>query len=198
MLSSLFVAIILQSANSAKLVISADGKPAGTVSISQKILPDGSKLVQSVIELNASAKHILKIRLESSYSSKGIPQRKSMESTLDGKRRRLVLATFTAKGAEVVIDEGGTRKTKSIPLADAAPRENMAEFWFIRDRPKAGDSVRAYNFDLDKFSWELTTTTYLGLSKEGHMVKNNNSESTLDDHGLPIRIVTETATFKRQ
>ncbi len=189
-----------------KLTLQMPGWPPGSASFSQKVLPDGSKLVQLNLEMKDPAGRSVRVRSESSYDSKGSPIRKFLESIVDKPRdRRQVVVTFDEEGAHVVEEKGGKRTTKHLPLAKAAPRENPSEFWFLRDRPKPGAKAQYYRFDIDSMSWVLTTTTYVGpktvavgRSKlSGHLIQDDRAQVVLDDKGLPLRMEVGNAVFTR-
>ncbi|MBX3118135.1 MAG: hypothetical protein KF784_03655 [Fimbriimonadaceae bacterium] len=179
----------------AKLNVLQGTKTIGTANVTQRLNADGTKLVQLSLELvNGQTK--VKIRQESTYTAKGEPIRSFQEVTGENPRvSRRVVVTFDEEGANVVIDEGGKRETKQLTLAKAAPRGQLAEFWFLRDKPKAGTTVEAYRFNMDKLEWQIARTTYVGpktLTINGKQVKCHELKSTdgvswVDEKGLPVR-----------
>ncbi|HZH98557.1 MAG TPA: hypothetical protein VEX38_06265, partial [Fimbriimonadaceae bacterium] len=92
-----------------------------------------------------------------------------------------------------------------ITLAENAPRANVSEFWFIRDKPKQGDKVEVYVFSLDTKSWELTTFTYKGLQDvtvrgkkmKAHKVESEKATAYMDNTGLPLRLESPQFVMER-
>jgi hypothetical protein len=119
--------------------------------------------------------------------------------------RQQITVTFDAKGAHVLVDDGGKRSTKDVPLIEAAPRANLSEFWFIRDTPKLDQTVKFYHFDVSKLDWEVREATYKGRAGvviegkaiTGHKVVGTSGTTFIDDHGIPIKIEAPTVTFER-
>lgn len=163
----------------------------GQASLTQKLRDDGGKNVLMTMELQ-SARQTTRIRLESQYDRTGATVRKFMETAVDGRIRKTTVVTFDANGANVVIDEGGKRTTKEVALVANAKRNNPAEFWFLRDKPKPKDRTVCYVFDMDTLSWQLITTVYRGLNKiegkQGHEVGTERYVTLLDPEGTPLVI----------
>lgn len=179
-----------------KLSVVMGGKAVGTATITQKLRPDGSKQVMLALEIkaeNASAS----FRSESVYASNGAPVRKYQESNYPmQKMRQTRIATFDSKGVNLVEDNNGQRKSKQYPLDPKTAREDLSEFWFLRDKPKKGDVSKAFTFNMDKLEWELVETTYGGqveITIDGKKVKAHKTTSQrgvayFDDIGMPLRL----------
>ncbi len=208
MKSSLIVAsLILTAFGSAqvKMQVLIGGKRAGTASLLQKILPDGSKMVQLSMELKTEQVNAT-LRSESTYDKKGNPIRKFQETIVPSqKTRRTVIVTFDAQGANTTIDLNGKRAVKHVALPSTATREDASEFWFSRDQPKVGQVNKAYNFNIESLTWELTVTTYVGIVDAtigGKKVKARRTESSagaalLDETGLPLRLELSNGALER-
>ena len=188
------------SAAQTRMSISANGHPAGYATLSQRLQPDGVKVVELRLELTAQ-KTTVKIVSEARYDAKGMPLRKFQQTTVVGSpQTKQVVATFTKDGANVVQLDGEKRTVKDVSLASTAPRLNPSEFWFIRDTPKQGQVEETYQFSPDSLEWELVHTEYRGkkmLKIEGHTVTvhevyskrgDRDTTSYLDDQGLPVLI----------
>lgn len=188
-----------------KMTVYMFGRVAGTATVLQKIGTDGSKSVQLSMELrNENA--TINLRQESSYDKTGRPIRKFQEThNVLQKTRKTVVVTFDAVGANAVVDEGGKRTVKKIPLPETAVREDPSEFWFLRDQPKTGTVVKANTINLETLTWELVTTTYKGtvqVSIAGRKVKAHHTESErgvayIDDKGLPLRLELANGALER-
>ena len=88
-------------------------------------------------------------------------------------------------------------------------RATLSEFWFLRDKPKAGAKEESYIFNVDSLEWELTTTTYIGpktVTLAGHkfaaheLTMESNTRTTheyLDEKGLPLLIEDGTIKIER-
>lgn len=189
-LTFLFAAIVALSGAQAKYDVMLSKKKLGTAAVHQKLREDGGKVVQMTIELGGEKDQDTKIRVESQFDKSGAPVRKFMETSVGGRVKKTVVATFDEAGANVVISDGGVRSTKSVTLVANANRANAAEFWFVRDKPKPKAKVVAYTFDLDTLSWQLTTSVYKGESTvsglKGHEVGTERYVTLLDNQGLPL------------
>lgn len=181
------------------------GRVAGTATVLQKLGADGSKSVQLAMELRSDTVAI-NLRQESSYDKTGRPIRKFQEThNVTQKTRKTVVVTFDAAGANAVVDEGGKRTVKKVPLPETAARHDLSEFWFLRDQPKVGDVVKANTINLETLTWELITTIYKGTAEvtiAGRKVKAHRTESErgvafIDDKGLPLRLELPNGAIER-
>lgn len=188
-----------------KMTVYLSGRVAGSATVLQKVGADGSKSVQLSMELKNETVTI-NLRQESSYDKTGRPIRKFQEThNVTQKTRKTVVVTFDAVGANAVVDEGGKRTVKKIPLPDTAVREDLSEFWFLRDQPKPGAVVKANTVNLETLTWELVTTTYKGTQEitiAGRKVKAHRTESErgvafIDDKGLPLRLELPNGAIER-
>lgn len=198
-------ALVAVSHAQVKLQIVMNGKSVGVATISQKLRPDGSKQVMMALEIktqNATAN----FRSESTYASNGAPIRKFQEASYPlQKMRQTRIATFDSKGVSVVEDANGQRKTKQYPLEPNSPREDMSEFWFLRDKPKQGASSKAFAFNMDKLEWELIETTYEGqveITIKGKKMKAFKTQSRrgvayFDSLGMPLRLEVPGGAMER-
>lgn len=198
------VCIAAWSAAQIKMDVQIAGQPSGTVTITQKLLADGSKSVQLAMSLRAPER---KIRTESVYSKDGLPVRKFQETTVVGQRyRRQVTATFKDRSAHVVVDTNGVRETKEVPLLDdSASLVNLSEFWFVRDMPKKGTTIKTYSFDLETLEWHPSTITYVGprdfklgrKTIKAHHTRSDKGTALVDSKGLPLRLALPGALMDR-
>lgn len=188
-----------------KMTVYLSGRVAGTATLLQKLGTDGGKSVQLSMELKSEAMTAT-LRQESSYDKTGRPIRKFQETVIPAqKKRRTVVVTFDAAGANVVVDEGGKRTVKKLPLPETATREDLSEFWFLRDTPKAGAVAKANTVNLETLTWELVTTTYVGevqVSIAGKKVKAHRTESDkgvafIDANGQPLRLELPNGALER-
>lgn len=190
-----------------KLSAIVEGKSAGEASLTQRVMPDGSKRVQILLELKGSDGRTVKVVSDSTYDPQGAPRRKFLETTQDrSPKRRTLVVTFDSEGAKVVEEVDGKRTIKSVPLVKTAPRENPSEFWFLRDTPQPGARVRYYRFDMDEQAWVLSNTRYVGpktflFGKQRvtvHEVVDDRVTALLDDQGLPYRLELPGVVFERK
>lgn len=195
------LALVAGASAQIKLQIVRDGKVAGTVTVSQKMRPDGSKHVQMSMDVPG-----LKFRSESIYLASGLPQRKFQEiSVPEQKTRRTIIAEFTEKSVHVTVDNNGTRAVKDVPLPANASSADKSEFWFVRDKPAVGAKSTAFSFNLEKLAWEQVTTTFVGpvdLTIGGVKLRANKTQSErgiafVDDQGLPLRLELPNGVMER-
>ncbi len=191
-----------------KYTVEVGGKKAGTASLTQRIGADGSKSVDLRMDLSINSQK-LAIRSQNTYDKRGNPTRKFMDSNIPGGAlQKQVVATFNDQGASVVQIDGGKRTTREVSLVATAPRANPSEFWFLRDRPKEGDEVKCYLFNMDSLSWDLRTVVYRGqksikvgnktvVAHEIETIGDRPAKAFLDDEGLPWLMEAGAATLKR-
>jgi len=207
MVSSL-VAITTAASAQVRFSVEMAGKSVGTASLTQKLQPDGGKIVELKMELKIGTQK-LAIRSQNTYDAAGAPIRKFLDSNIPGGAlQKQIVTTFDGRGANVVILDGGKRTTRSIPLVDTAPRKNGSEFWFLRDRPQSGAAIKCYTFNMDRLAWELQTFVYRGKksvplggkSVIAHEISTDGdrpSKAYVDDSGLPILIESGPTVLKR-
>lgn len=190
----------------ARYTIKSQGKVIGKAALTQKLLEGGGKSVQLTIEMAGQGRRSATVRANSTYDPKGAPIRVFLESVATNPpSRRQITATFDAKGAHVVLDDGGARKVQDVPLVDTAPRNDPSQFWFLRDKPKPGTTATYYRFDAESLTWSLMKPTYVGprdvtiggTAYKGYLVRDNRSETIVDAAGLPLRITVGTVVFER-
>lgn len=192
-----------------KLALTIGGKNAGTAAINQHLNADGGKTVELRIEIISGGKKV-HLSSQATYDSKGSPIRKFLETIVPGGQvQRQAIATFDSAGANVVVRTGDGRITKKVPLVPTAPRECLSEFWFVRDKPKPGQTAKSYSFNPDKLEWELTETTFVGtrpITLRGKKVQVHEIDtvqgdrkvvSFLDDRGLPVVVDDGTMRMER-
>lgn len=186
--------------------VEAAGRAVGFATVSHKLMPDGSKLVTLRMELTGANGATVRVRSETSYKSSGEPLRAFQETQVDKPvSRSSVTATFDAKGANVIVDEGGKRSVKSVDLVSTAPRAAVSEFWFLRQSPKPGERVQYYFFSATRLAWELQEMHYVGKTTfklgnqtvPAHRVRTKQGEMILDEKGLPLRVEAESVTMIR-
>lgn len=173
-------------------------KEVGSASLTQKMLPDGSKQVAVTISLSGRDKKGARVRQESVYDAAGNPRRLLQEVlSQDGKRQRLLLATFDEEGAILTTQgEADAAKERRVALVKGAPRSNPSEFWFIKTQPKIGDRAVYYRFDLGSARWSLTETRYAGRvdamvgprKVKAHRVDSGYGSALFDEDGRPLLI----------
>ncbi len=181
-------------------------EPAGEIGQavrSQRVLPDGSKYVQLRLTIPQNIGAIVVIQ-ESTYARDGTPVRRLQTvSRQDPPLRETLAVRFTNTEAAVQIESEAARGSKKIPVK-GDPRA-LAEFWFLRDKPKLGTAVTYSRFDLTRLEWVETLVTYdrdekirIGShSVLAHVVISGDSVAYLDDEGSPYRVVTKERTLER-
>ncbi|MFQ3587280.1 MAG: hypothetical protein SNJ74_10560 [Fimbriimonadaceae bacterium] len=179
-----------------QLAVHQGANRVGTARFSQKLLPEGGKLVQISMELEVGERKA-RIRQETRYNARGEAVRVFQETVGDqpGTTRRII-ADLSAEAADVVVEQGGNRTTRRVPLAPGAPRENQSEFWFVRDRPKPGDTAEFYSFELSTLEWRIRRIRYVRATQArlgdrpvpAHELSVEEGRVLLDEGGLPIRL----------
>lgn len=196
---TIFVSILAVAASwgqEATLRVTTRGSEAGTARCAQKLLSDGSKQVTISMDLKQGGRRV-RMRAESVYGKDGRPIRMIQEATdPNGKVILRSVATFVAEGARLQQTSGGQTTEKMVPLSANLPRAATSEFWFIRDAPKPGAVSSYYSFSVTEGRWNLRNSKYVGpktvqlgaTTYRGHLLKDDDGTTIVDDQGLPIVI----------
>lgn len=194
---------LLPASISAQVVLEArrEGKVIGQARVSHKLMPNGGKSVEMLLTLGSGVDAV-HVREQSVFAVDGAPVRKLLNLTAgSNKVKRQVLVTFREKLAHVVIEEGGVRTIKEIPVPAGASIANPAELWFVRTPPNPGLAVSSHVFNLNRLAWEALLTEYLGRAEvalpggkvRAHRVTVNypdrKIDAYLDDRGLPLLLI---------
>lgn len=205
MLGLFLVGLTAGSFAQTKMRVIFDGKEAGTASLTQRLREDGSKQVLLSIELATGGSKVI-VRSESIYSANGMPVRKFQETIAEAQKfRRSHIVTFDAKGANVVEDLNGQRKTMKVALDPKAPRAVLSEFWFLREKPKVGAESNYYTFNLESLTWVLTTSKYVGVvdatiggkKVKAHKVSTDRGLVFMAMDGSPLRLELPNGALER-
>ncbi len=187
-----FVALSFAQGGSIELIVKQKTEEGvwtdlGKAVVSQKLLTQGGKSVEVRLE-NGD----LTTRQQSIYDIKGQMIRRYVQSLEKGRPKDSKIVTFDAKGANVVIDRSGTRETRNVPFLKDVPIANPSEFWFIREKPKAGQTVTWQQFT-EADVWTTAKAVYKGrvplpgknVQAELVVTEYNNRkvESFFDDKG---------------
>lgn len=180
-------------------LFSGQGQKLGTAVMDQKLLPDGSKSVSLTLLLDTGTGRPAQVRSESIYDAAAMIQRLIFDVRIPDSAADLTVVTFDAKGAN--LNRTGAKKEEAqVPFPDSVPLANKAEFWFLRDQPKVGDSVAAYTFSTEDRRWALSMTEFLGKAKiklgkqtleANHIITTRSGKKVnayLDAKGIPLLI----------
>jgi hypothetical protein len=154
-------------------------KLLGYATVSQRLTSDGGKQVELRMEFQEAGMPKALLHKTSTYDKLGRPTRMVLEMT--GPAHVESIATFDSEGATCTRMAHGVAKGSKIPRASTAPWSNVSEFWFLRDKPKEGQTVQTLLFSIDHNEWELTQIRYLGrreIKVSGKTVQANAIEST--------------------
>jgi hypothetical protein len=136
------------------------GKQIGDASYERITTPTGRR---TLLTINETVDGLtLSAVFDSTVKKDGTPEKKSFHGVL-GPRPFSNTAVFTATGVDFVMNDanGGTRK-ESFNKPQSAVLADASETWFNGATPKKGDSATFTNFDIQRGTWEVTTTTYVG------------------------------------
>ncbi len=172
--------------------VSLEGGAQGDARLTQTKRPGGGKTVRLVATLRRGNATI-EVHSESTFDANGSPLRKIQGYGPAGRApQHETIVTFDANGANAVVRDHGVPKASTIALSSKLSRANAAETWFVSTKPKKGDVTTAWTFDPDNLEWVKTETTYLGPTKEGHLLhivrREKTSEAVVDDAGVPVRL----------
>jgi hypothetical protein len=176
----------------------------GQATLINRIQADGSKYVRLSMNLRYGNGETAEVLQESSYDQTGKPTRKLQAVKSSGARRSIVV-TFTDGGAKVVEDQGAGPKVSLVSPPDGADTRAVTEFWFVRDKPKVGQTATYYAFRPNQKDWVEIKARYDGMKEivvAGKRVKAHNIvmgevRSWVDDQGGPLRIEVAGVTLER-
>lgn len=182
-----------------------DGQPHGSATVLQTLLENGGK--QVVVTMSLGEKSPVKVRQESVYDNAGGPVRKIQE-VIDakGNTQHKVVVSFDEAGAHCSIYRGGAPQVTTHELVKGAPRNNPSEFWFIKSRPRVGDKVTYYRYDVSASKWTLAETRYIGKKTieiagekvDAHLIDSGAEGQTfVDDKGNPLVLVVGKIRMER-
>lgn len=182
-----------------RLELVRGGVRAGEVRMEQRILEDGRKL--SRVEFRSDPPGA-EVAQESTYAPDGRPTR-MLQATVSGGGRESRSATFDDEGAVFSV---GSAAPKVVPVPSSLSTAAPNEFWFVRDAPIQGESVRYMRFDLSSGAWKESVAQYVGpreIVVRGSVRKTrrvvvDGVVSHVDDQGLPWRVeLADGSTLER-
>ncbi len=191
-------------AGDVKLKISGPDGVSGSATMTNKLLEDGSKLVRLSMNLKYQNGESADVLQESTYGADGEPKR-MLQTFKVGSKKTSVVVTFDADGAQVVVTDGGAgTKTNKVVRPDGVVA-NKAEFWFLRDKPRPGQSVDFFAFRVSEQAWAKTRSRYEGKKEiviggkkvSAHLVSTGEAKAYYDDAGDLYRFEVGKMTFER-
>ena len=203
--ASLFVAftvIGISGAQTVRMRVTQNSQALGTADFGQVLNPNGAKATK--IQLNAKGPGgTLVMRENSSYDRTGRAIQKELTTIVNGKQMAHIIAKMDAKGANLVVEQNGSKQTKQVPLPKGAVTVDPSENWFVTIRPKVGTKVKSYSFSLNRLVWKSSESTYVGEREvkvgnrkvKGHLIREVDSDSKVevivDDKGMPLQMVDQ-------
>lgn len=167
------------------------------------LLPSGGIRNKLRTEIGEGAKRVV-IEQESEYDQTAAPTRKYLRRF--HKDPMMVVVTFAGSTANAVVEEGRSRSLKTVVAPAGAQITAESEFWFFTFKPKAGAVSTYFRFDVDKLEWVKTEAKYEGETMlnvggknlKAHKVSSGGYTVWQDAGGLPLRIDSAAATFRRR
>jgi hypothetical protein len=188
-----------------RLVIKSAGQISGSVTVSQRLLPDGKKLVAMTTSMTSETKRTVTVLQESVYSPSGRPVRMLQRTSIKGSGTvLLVQADFGAKNVQVSIETGGRKESNLAPYPQGSV-DAKNEFWLLRDKPAPGTKHVYSRFDIGTRSWIPTTAVFVGPAKASvgsrqvpaFLVTLNGIKTFCDSQGLPLRMESPSLLLER-
>ncbi|MCW5936781.1 MAG: hypothetical protein KIT11_05695 [Fimbriimonadaceae bacterium] len=181
-------------------VVGADGM-SGSATVINQLLPDGGKYVRLSLVMTYENGARADVVQESTYDPKGRPVRFLQTVTGLGKRNTMV-TEFDEAGAHVTIDPAKPPANVKWP---EGPLDDPSQFWFVKTRPKVGQTVKFLRFRPAKLDWVESAVTYIGTREAvilgklvtGNVVRVDGADALLDDSGDPLRLEVSGVTFER-
>lgn len=119
-------------------------------------------------------------------------------------------ATFTPKAAMMTIAAQGKTDKRTIPALPGLSTSDPSNWWFIKGKPKPGQTITYQTFNMLSAKWQKVESTYAGKKsiKVGsktvmaNEIKEKRAEGTfsvfIDDAGLPYIIDQGKLKFVRR
>lgn len=193
------------AAGEVDMKVTGPGGLTGTAKVINRLQADGSKYVQLSMSLKSSSGQAVTVLQESTYESTGRPIRKIQVTTLagGGSRQRLV-AAFEAQHVQVTGEAGDKKIDDRHDIPAGKNIRAASEYWFIRDKPKPGDTTTYHRFDMAG-AWVETKCVYHGLRTikvsgrevKGHLVTFGDARAYVDDNGDPLRLEQNGVVMER-
>jgi hypothetical protein len=179
--------------------VTMDGEIMGVADYYQRVDDEGNLHRKTVIDLQTGGPEGLLSR-EVVFLPDGMPTKiVSVERAYETNRTTEV--TFTEKAATVVVSEGGGTQTKTYPIPRNWRAVDPSAWWWVRDAPQPGTSVRARLFDEEEGKWVEDEILYVGeveLESGGgkmrtHQIekKSSGTKLWLDSKGTLVKLVAE-------
>ena len=168
----------------------------GHARVSQRITASGGKFTELVMDFKRNGQE-LEVRTESTLDPSGAPVRQVETVTPEGKPPLVqYIVTYDAKGAHVVTKSPDGPKNAYIQASEGSVFGDPSQFWFLKTRPKLGESCTNEVFTPDTMTWQRSETTFVGEIDGRHRIKTVIGDRTvdtyLDDTGYIIRLTDST------
>lgn len=193
------------SADDVKLSISGPSGLKGSATVVNKIQKDGSKYVRLSMELRATTGQIVNILQESVYDKNGRPVRKIQTTDTKGGVQQMIVVEFEIGKVRVRATQNGKTVNTTVNVPIGKNINAKSEFWFVRDKIKAGAKSTYWRFDLQTLQWVEETAIYRGLREisiggkkiKAHLVELGSIKAFSDDKGDPWRLEMEGVVMER-
>lgn len=137
-----------------------------------KIDESGNKITDTRFSLSSGELKVV-LTITSTVDGTGMPVRRIQKLTIGTQPPVTTIIDFKSNFASVVIDQRSGRKVTNYFAPKGVDMRDPSEFWFVRDRPAPGTTVKFAGFSSDSMKWENIETTYVG-------------KKTLNVGGLPV------------
>lgn len=179
--------------------VSMDGEALGAADYEQRVDEEGNLRRKTSIYLQTGGPDGFLSR-EVVFMPDGMPTKiVSVERAYETNRTTEV--TFTEKAATVVVSEGGGTQTKTYPVPRNWRPVDPSAWWWVRDAPQPGTSVRARVFDDEERKWVEEEIVYVGEVEldsgagtiRTHQIekKSSGTKLWLDSKGTLVKLVAE-------
>jgi hypothetical protein len=184
-------------------IVSAAGGASGSTKLNQRLMPDGSKVIQLTMTLKGADGKSAVVHSESSYSRTGRPLRKIQRVSSGGTLTQQMTAVFGPKVVQVSIQTGSSKTTREVPYPQGSI-EAKSEFWVIRDQVAPGAVAHYWWFDLANMEWKKTEAKAVGPSKtkvggkdaEGFLIQTGAMRTWFGKAGRVLRLESPGLTME--
>lgn len=189
------MAVGLSWAQQVKLALSMGGQPAGSATFAVKDLPNKGLSVRLEMAIEFQGVKFEGLLVDE-LDRNAMPVRRLESEKMQGESRSTTI-TYGAKNVVIKRTQGGKTTTETIAIPKDAKTSMSSNFWFIRTRPKPGQTSTTTRYSNNKNGWETKTTKYVGpttITLKGKSVKAHKLTQSdsgvvyLDDKGMPLLI----------
>ena len=189
-----FIAAFAAAQNSVTMEVSQAGTRVGTARFSIQITSTGSCVQHQTMNVSIQGRSLV-FDETGRDDRNGVPLTRLLHLSSGG-QTAIVSVLFSNRVAKVVAKGPQGTRAKNVPAPKGGNLRNSSEFWFMRDHPRIGESVKYWQLDMEHSQWKEENDTYVGdetitiggRKVRAHKVTTVDGPQWLDNKGMPLRL----------